>query len=61
MRANSLLAPQRDKRRRRARFHDGTIIPAPDLLWGTEPTIGYTKQEGRVWAFCCIDRFSWES
>lgn len=35
MRVNGLLAPQGDKKRRKARAHDGTIIPkAPDLLWG---------------------------
>ena len=32
MRANGLLAPQRAKKRRKARSHDGTIIPeGPDL------------------------------
>ena len=40
MRLAGLLAPQRGKRRRRARSHDGTIIPsAPDLLWGTDTTM----------------------
>ena len=62
MRVAGLLAPQRSKRRRRARSHDGTIIPgAPDLMWGTDATMAYTKDDGWVWAFCCIDHFSCEA
>ncbi|CAN5163519.1 IS3 family transposase [soil metagenome] len=62
MRVAGLLAPQRGKRRRKARSHDGTIIPeAPDLMWGTDATMAYTKQNGWVWAFCCIDHFSCEA
>ena len=62
MRLAGLLAPQRGKRRRKARSHDGTIIPqAPDLMWGTDATMAYTKRDGWVWAFCCIDHFSCEA
>lgn len=47
IRANGVLAPQRDKKRRKARPHDGTIIPeAPDLLWGTDATMAWTKKDG---------------
>ena len=47
MRANGLLAPQRDRKRRKARPHDGTIIPAAaDLLWGTDATMAWTQD---VW------------
>jgi putative transposase len=61
MRRAGLLAPQR-KRRRRARPHDGTIIPqAPDLLWGTDATMAYTKRDGWVWAFCAVDHFTAEA
>lgn len=62
MRRAGLLAPQRAKRRRKARPHDGTIIPeAPDLLWGTDATMAYTKRDGWVWAFCLIDHFTAEA
>ncbi len=62
MRAAGLLAPQRAKRRRKARSHDGTIIPeAPDLMWGTDATMAYTKRDGWVWAFCAVDHFSAEA
>ena len=40
MRLAGRLAPQRGKRRRKARSHDGTIIPqGPDLMWGTDATM----------------------
>ena len=62
MRLAGLLAPQRGKRRRKARSHDGTIIPqGPDLMWGTDATMAYTKRDGWVWAFCCIDHFTAEA
>jgi transposase InsO family protein len=62
MRQAGLLAPQRGRRRRKARPHDGTIIPeAPDLLWGTDATMAYTQRDGWVWAFCLVDHFSAEA
>jgi putative transposase len=62
MRQPGLLAPQRAKRRRKERPHDGTIIPAgPDLLWGTDATTAYTKHDGWVWPFCLIDHFTAEA
>ena len=30
-------------------------------MWGTDATIAYTRDDGRVWAFCCIDHFSCEA
>jgi putative transposase len=62
MRAAALLAPQRRRGHRRAHPHDGTIIPeGPDLLWGTDATMAFTKRDGWVWAFCCIDHFTAEA
>jgi putative transposase len=62
MRLAGLLAPQRATRRRKASPHKGTIIPAgPDLLWGTDATMAYTKGDGWVWAFCCVDHFTAEA
>lgn len=62
MRAHGLLAPQRRSGRRRARPHDGTIIPAaPDLLWGTDATMAFTRRDGWVWAFAAVDHFTAEA
>jgi putative transposase len=62
MRANGLLAPQRKTGRRKARAHDGTIVPsAPDVMWGTDATMAYTKRDGWVWAFAAVDHHSAES
>jgi putative transposase len=62
LRVAGLLAPQRATRRRKAHPHDGTIIPsAPDLLWGTDATMAYTKRDGWVWTFCCVDHFTSEA
>ena len=50
MRRHGLLAPQRMRGRRRERPHDGTIIPAgPNLRWGTDATMAWTRQDGWVW------------
>jgi putative transposase len=62
MRAHGLLAPQRRTGRRRARPHDGTIIPAaPDLLWATDATMAFTRRDGWVWAFAAVDHFTAEA
>jgi putative transposase len=62
MRNNGLLAPQRKAGRRKARSHDGTIIPdAPDLMWGTDATMAHTKRDGWVWAFCAVDHYTAEA
>jgi putative transposase len=62
MREAGLLAPQRMRGRRRARPHDGTIIPeGPDLIWGTDATMAYTARDGWVWAFVAVDHFTAEA
>jgi hypothetical protein len=62
MREAGLLAPQRTRGRRRPRAHDGTIIPAgPNMIWGTDSTMVYTRLDGWVWAFVCIDHATAEA
>lgn len=61
MRQAGLLAPQRARGRRRPRSHEGTIVPeAPNLLWGTDATMAFTKADGWVWAFIAIDHYTAE-
>jgi putative transposase len=56
LRREGLLAPQRTRGRRRPRLHDGTIIPtAPNLRWGTDATMAWTRSDGWVWVFCVVD------
>jgi hypothetical protein len=51
-----LLAPQRVRGRRKPRPHDGTIIPdRPNLRWGTDATMAWTRSDGWVWVFACVD------
>jgi putative transposase len=60
--AHRLLAPQRVRGRRRPRLHDGTIIPqAPNLRWGTDATMAWTRSDGWVWVFACIDHSTAEA
>lgn len=62
MRQAGLLAPQRARGRRKPRPHAGTIIPAaPNLLWGTDATMAYTRRDGWVWAFAAVDHFTAEA
>ena len=62
MRSAGLLAPQRTRGRRRPRAHDGTIIPAgPNMIWGTDSTMVYTRLDGWVWAFVAIDHATAEA
>jgi putative transposase len=50
MRRAGLLAPQRARRRRTPRPHDGTIIPAgPNQRWGADATMAWTRDDGWVW------------
>ncbi len=47
MRRAGLLAPQRARRRRTPRPHDGTIIPAaPNLRWGADGTMAPATTAG---------------
>jgi hypothetical protein len=56
LRQEGLLAPQRVRGRRKPRPHDGTIIPqAPNQRWGTDATMAWTRVDGWVWVFACID------
>jgi putative transposase len=62
MRRHGLLAPQRCRRRRKARPHDGTIIPAgPNQRWGTDATMAWTREDGWVWVFVCVDHYTAEA
>jgi transposase InsO family protein len=62
MRRHGLLAPQRCRHRRRPRLHDGTIIPAgPNQRWGTDATMTWTRVDGWVWVFVCVDHWSAEA
>jgi transposase InsO family protein len=62
MRRAGLLAPQRARRRRTPRPHDGTIIPAgPNQRWGADATMAWTRDDGWVWVFVCVDHFTAEA
>lgn len=62
MRREGLLAPQRVRGRRRPRPHDGTIIPdGPNLRWGTDATMAWTREDGWVWVFANVDHWSAEA
>jgi putative transposase len=61
LRREGLLAPQRVRGRCKPRPHDGTIIPAaPNLRWGTDATMAWTRTDGWVWVFCVVDHYSAE-
>jgi putative transposase len=62
LRWEGLLAPQRVRGRRRPRPHDGTIIPdGPNLRWGTDATMAWTRVDGWVWVFACVDHYTAEA
>lgn len=62
MRRHGLLAPQRVRGRRKPRPHDGTIIPdGPNLRWGTDATMAWTRTDGWVWVFVCVDHYTAEA
>jgi len=62
MRRAGLLAPQRAARRRTPRVHDGTIVTsAPNLRWGTDATMAWTRRDGWVWVFVLLDHHSDEA
>jgi len=62
LRQEGLLAPQRVRGRRRPRLHDGTIIPAaPNQRWGTDATMAWTRVDGWVWVFACVDHYTAEA
>jgi len=62
MRSAGLLAPQRARRRRQPRLHNGTVITtAPNLRWGTDATMAWTRTDGWVWVFVLVDHYSDEA
>jgi transposase InsO family protein len=62
MRAAGLLAPQRAAKRCRPRVHDGTIVTAaPNVRWGTDATMAWTRSDGCVWVFALLDHYSDEA
>jgi putative transposase len=62
LRQAGLLAPQRARGRRKPRPHDGTIIPqAPNLRWGTDATMAWTRSDGWVWVFAVVDHYTAEA
>jgi transposase InsO family protein len=62
LRRHGLLAPQRARGRRKPRPHDGTIIPgAPNLRWGTDATMAWTRADGWLWVFACVDHYTAEA
>jgi transposase InsO family protein len=62
LRREGLLAPQRVRGRRKPRPHDGTIIPeGPNLRWGTDATMAWTRVDGWVWVLACIDHYTAEA
>ena len=62
LRREGLLAPQRVRGRRKPRPHDGTIIPdGPNLRWGTDATMAWTRSDGWVWVFACVDHYTAEA
>jgi putative transposase len=62
LRREGLLAPQRARGRRRPRPHDGTIIPdRPNVRWGTDATMAWTRTDGWVWVFAVVDHYTAEA
>jgi putative transposase len=62
LRREGLLAPQRVRGRRKPRPHDGTIIPdGPNLRWGTDATMAWTRVDGWVWVVVCVDHSTAEA
>jgi putative transposase len=62
LRREGLLAPQRVRGRRKPRLHDGTIIPErPNQRWGTDATMAWTRTDGWVWVFVCVDHYTAEA
>jgi transposase InsO family protein len=62
MRREGMLAPQRAARRRAARSHTGSIVPdQPNVRWGADATLGWTREDGWVWIFVCVDHYTAEA
>ncbi len=62
MRRAGLLAPQRARRKRSPRPHDGRIVTdAPNLRWGTDATMAWTRTDGWVGVFVLVDHHTDEA
>jgi transposase InsO family protein len=62
MRKAGLLVPQRARRRRSPRPHDGRITTdAPNVRWGTDGTMAWTRTDGWVWVFVNVDHHTDEA
>ena len=62
MRRHGLLAPQRARRKRSPRPHDGRITTdAPNLRWGTDATMAWTRTDGWAWVFVLVDHHTDEA
>ena len=62
MREEGLLAPQRERRRRRPRIHDGRVITErPNERFGTDATMAWTQTDGWVWVFVLVDHHTDEA
>lgn len=56
MREDGVLAPTPQVRKRAARLHTGTItVEAPDTLWATDATEGWSERDGRCAVFVIVD------
>jgi putative transposase len=61
MRAHGLLAPTRHGHPHGAKAHEGTIITERvDVMWGTDMTTTFTRQDGQVALFIAVDHCSAE-
>jgi putative transposase len=62
LRQEGLLAPQRVRGRRRPPPQYGPISPeGPNLRWGTDATMAWTRDDGWVWVFCVVDHSTAEA
>lgn len=61
MHAHGLLAPTRHGHPHGAKAHEGTIITERvDMMWGTDMTTTFTRQDGQVALFIAVDHCSAE-
>jgi putative transposase len=62
MREAGLLAPTSKVRRRARRAHEGRILTdVPDVMWATDPTEAWTRQDGRCAVFALVDHATGEA
>ena len=61
MREDGILAPTAQVRKRAARLHEGTLtVEAPDTLWASDATEGWSDRDGRCAVFVIVDHGSGE-